>query len=143
MEEKVLKKAWAHAQRHAAVGKEALGLLTGQVFSHQGREYVFVEDYVTAENEASAVHVRFKENAFAALAKKISGNSEKVFVGWSHSHPSFGCFLSSTDLRTHEEYFPEKWHVALVVDPVGKEKKLFKTVDGKAVEASYAVVRRK
>ncbi|MBV9504688.1 MAG: Mov34/MPN/PAD-1 family protein [Acidobacteriia bacterium] len=40
-----------------------------------------------------------------------------VVVGWYHSHTRSGVFLSESDLHIHEAYFPEPWHVALVLRP--------------------------
>src|SRR3954452_6744896 len=39
-------------------------------------------------------------------------------VGWYHSHPRFGIFLSEYDLFIHRNFFREPWQVAYVVDPI-------------------------
>src|ERR1700690_3475000 len=39
-------------------------------------------------------------------------------VGWYHTHPSMGVFLSHYDTWLHRNFFPEPWQVALVVEPV-------------------------
>ena len=40
-------------------------------------------------------------------------------VGWFHSHPGYGCWLSGTDQKTHESYEKlDKRCIAIVVDPV-------------------------
>lgn len=49
---------------------------------------------------------------------KQTGRNE-IVVGWYHSHPGFGCWLSSTDLntqKTFEQQVPRT--VAVVVDPI-------------------------
>ena len=49
---------------------------------------------------------------------KQTGRSEDV-VGWYHSHPGFGCWLSQTDIntqKTFEQQVPRT--VAVVVDPI-------------------------
>jgi len=38
-------------------------------------------------------------------------------VGWYHSHTRSGIFLSEADLDIHKRYFPEPWHIALVLKP--------------------------
>ncbi len=38
-------------------------------------------------------------------------------VGWWHTHPGFGVFLSDADRRTHRELFFKSHHLALVIDP--------------------------
>jgi len=49
---------------------------------------------------------------------KQTGRNE-IVVGWYHSHPGFGCWLSSTDIgtqQTFEKQVPRT--VAVVVDPI-------------------------
>ena len=49
---------------------------------------------------------------------KQTGRKE-IVVGWYHSHPGFGCWLSSTDIntqKTFEQQVPRT--VAVVVDPI-------------------------
>jgi proteasome lid subunit RPN8/RPN11 len=39
-------------------------------------------------------------------------------VGWYHTHPSFGIFLSDYDAFIQQNFFSAKGHLALVVDPI-------------------------
>jgi 26S proteasome regulatory subunit N11 len=53
---------------------------------------------------------------------KQTGRPEQV-VGWYHSHPGFGCWLSSTDTNTQQSF--QQLHprcVAVVVDPIQSVK---------------------
>ena len=45
-------------------------------------------------------------------------NMEREIVGWYHSHPNFGIFLSTADTHFHKTFYSNKWHVALVIDPI-------------------------
>ncbi len=36
-------------------------------------------------------------------------------LGWYHSHPGQGGFLTAHDVETHEKFFSEPWHVAVLV----------------------------
>ena len=47
-------------------------------------------------------------------------------VGWYHSHPSFGIFLSERDVFIHDHFFSNPGQVALVVDPVNKTEGVFR-----------------
>ncbi len=100
-----------------------------------------VDEYVTGRNSSSAVSVRFEETAFKEMLPRLS--RKKLVVGWAHSHPSYGCFLSFTDLETQKTYFREPFNFALVVDPVRKEKKVFKLGGEDYREASFAVITKK
>lgn len=46
-------------------------------------------------------------------------------VGWYHSHPSFGIFLSGHDLFIHRNFFSGRSQIALVVDPIACEEGVF------------------
>ena len=47
----------------------------------------------------------------------------EIVVGWYHSHPGFGCWLSGVDINTQQSF--EQLHqraVAVVVDPIQSVK---------------------
>lgn len=136
-----LEAAEEHFRQASWDGKEAMGLLLGRALTHGGRPYAVVEQYVTAQNEATAVRVKFSREAFASLSEKLNGG--RRVVGWAHSHPDYGCFLSNTDVATQEAFFPEAYHFALVVDPVRKQKQCFKVRASQYVPVSFAVIRKK
>jgi proteasome lid subunit RPN8/RPN11 len=54
---------------------------------------------------------------------KIAANHRSKFpqfevVGWYHTHPGWGIFLSSYDQFICNHFFPEWYHVAVVIDPL-------------------------
>ncbi len=104
------------AERH----REAMGLLLGcACIDENGLPFTMVDAYATAQNDASATHVRFAPAAFSELSKLLASRQrDELVVGWAHSHPSYGCFLSPTDLKTQQDYFGESFHTALVIDPL-------------------------
>ncbi len=62
--------------------------------------------------------------------------------------PGYGCFLSSTDVATQENFFGEPFHFAVVVDPTKEEegqvvKRAFRVEFGEPYEIPFAVVERK
>lgn len=54
-------------------------------------------------------------------------------VGWYHSHPHFGIFLSEYDQFIHNNFFSQPWQVAYVVDPLLRQRGFFAWVDGTLV----------
>jgi proteasome lid subunit RPN8/RPN11 len=46
-------------------------------------------------------------------------------VGWYHTHPGFGIFLSGMDLFIHQNFFTQLWHVAFVLDPRARTSGFF------------------
>ena len=54
-----------------------------------------------------------------------------MVVGWYHSHPGFGCWLSGVDINTQQSFEAlSERAVAVVVDPIQsvKGKQSFKLV---------------
>jgi proteasome lid subunit RPN8/RPN11 len=53
-------------------------------------------------------------------------------VGWYHSHPGFGCFLSDYDIFIQENFFSSPGQHALVIDPVSGEEAVLTAKEGTA-----------
>jgi proteasome lid subunit RPN8/RPN11 len=62
--------------------------------------------------------------------EKESKYRGKEAIGWYHSHPDKGAFLSPMDKDVHKSRFPSSWTVALVIDPNRKEAGFFCSRDG-------------
>jgi len=54
-------------------------------------------------------------------------------VGWYHSHPGFGIFLSEHDLFIHRNFFSGASQIALVVDPLATTEGVFAWYEGSIV----------
>jgi hypothetical protein len=63
--------------------------------------------------------------------------ADRAIVGWYHSHPDFGIFLSDRDRFIQEHFFSGAGQVAYVVDPVRKAEGLFTWQKGKPVPAPH------
>lgn len=59
---------------------------------------------------------------------------ESDIVGWYHSHPGFGIFLSEHDLFIHHNFFSDPSQIAHVVDPLTGTEGVFTWRDGEVVE---------
>lgn len=92
-----------------------------------------------------ALEARHYENTQASFTythdswEEITRDRERLFpeldvVGWYHTHPGFGIFLSSHDLFIHEHFFTQELQVAYVVDPIRQTRGFFQWQE-KAVEA--------
>jgi len=78
-----------------------------------------------------AVDPVFQTNMLGMLSQ--TGRSEMV-VGWYHSHPGFGCWLSGVDINTQQSF--ENLNpraVAVVVDPI-------QSVKGKVVIDAFRLI---
>ena len=111
-----------HAIGRVADRLEVMGLMLGQVFDHEGQKYGMVRDVATTDLEASSVRVRFRRDGFERLFTSLEDQGYGYIVlGWYHSHPGHGVFMSPTDVETQRSMFTAPYHSAIVIDPVNKE----------------------
>jgi len=123
--------------------KEIFGYLVGNILKWNNKNYIIIEEQLFIEdaihsNQFSTSQIEGKAGEYEREFKelKIKKKDENLrIVGWWHSHPNFGCFLSPSDLHTQEYFFPESYQVALVIDPIRDEYKFF-TLD-KASKKKY------
>jgi len=118
----------------AGVPMEVMGLMLGEFVD----EYtVKVVDVFAMPQSGTGVSVEavdpvFQHDMLEML--KQTGRTEMV-VGWYHSHPGFGCWLSSVDVNTQQSF--EQLHdrsVAVVVDPI-------QSVKGKVVIDAFRTIK--
>lgn len=118
----VLKKIFRHFVK--ALPKEAVGFLLGDRYVYRGRDWVEVLDYLPIKAEASETFVEPLEGSLVRISRTLE-KRKLLVVGWAHSHPGYGCFLSNIDLETHRRCFSQPYHVALVMDPLTGEYDIF------------------
>ncbi|MGN1044921.1 MAG: Mov34/MPN/PAD-1 family protein [Candidatus Methanomethylophilaceae archaeon] len=123
-----------HADAGLLEDSEVMGLMIGRVYKDDEGEYVVVDRTVSSVLEADEVSVRFDRDDMDGLIDSLDGMSgDERVVGWYHSHLGCGCFLSDTDLDTHNGIFGEGIGFAVVIDPVLRQLKVFgRTAEGLA-----------
>jgi proteasome lid subunit RPN8/RPN11 len=104
--------------------REVGGLLVGGFYIDDtgGRplRYVEIEGFVPADRGLSQTgHFTFTHEAWSSArrAKEQRFGDELINVGWHHTHPGIGPFLSNMDKYIQQYHFPEPWMTALVIDP--------------------------
>jgi proteasome lid subunit RPN8/RPN11/uncharacterized small protein (DUF1192 family) len=106
-----------------AAGKttvESGGMLVGGVIQEFGKANIIINGFVEARFcEATASTLKFTHETWAQCHKDIARKypGQKI-VGWIHTHPDFGIFLSEYDKFIQENFFKEEDQIAYVVDPV-------------------------
>lgn len=111
--------AFCAVHEHAAASDHEIGgLLLGEAFTWQDQTWVEVEVALPGEmTDAGPAHVTFTAETWAQLLRRKERElPDKAIVGWYHSHPRMGIFLSGMDLTIQRHFFPQPWHVALVVN---------------------------
>jgi proteasome lid subunit RPN8/RPN11 len=108
----------AHAK--ASLNAEVCGVLAGNLCQDDEGLFVHVEVVIrgTAAKEGGT-HVTFTQNTWNAIHKTLENDYPKLKIaGWYHTHPGFGVEFSEMDAFVHRNFFPSRWHLALVTDPL-------------------------
>ena len=126
---------WNHAQETPTV--EVGGLLLGDVYQQRKSYLVNITNALPAQHtEAGALDVTFTIETWLELIASRSHYPDNMTVGWYHSHPGIGVFLSGQDLFTHQSFFADQpWYLALVVDPESGEQGVFFLEHNKVIPA--------
>lgn len=123
--------AWAHTT--GTVEVEVCGVLVGKWARDAVGPYVHVEHVIRGEAAASKLaEVTFTHETWSKInARMDSDFADLSIVGWYHSHPDFGIFLSDRDRFIQESFFSNPGQIALVIDPVRKTEGVFIWKNGK------------
>merc|ERR1711998_658681 len=106
----------------AGVPMEVMGLMLGEFVD----EYtVVVKDVFAMPQSGTGVSVEAVDPVFQMKMLEMlkqTGRPEMA-VGWNHSHPGFGCWLSGVDVNTQQSFEALNARaVAVVVDPIQSVK---------------------
>lgn len=129
IDEPALRAAQAHAL--GSLDREVAGVLIGPRPEKQpdGRYVVHVIDTIIAKHTVMhGASVTYTPESWRYLNDKLAErypDETAVMVGWYHTHPGFGIFLSGMDLFIHQNFFTQIWHTALVLDPIAKRSGFF------------------
>jgi proteasome lid subunit RPN8/RPN11 len=117
---------------------EVCGVLIG----HDRAGVVEVEACITGLNaEEAGAHVTFTQDTWEHIYKiKDKEYPEHRIVGWYHTHPGFGVFLSDHDTFIHNNFFSSPGQVAWVFDPHSDEEGCFGWVDGSIERLSLIAI---
>jgi 26S proteasome regulatory subunit N11 len=117
----------------AGVPMEVMGLMLGDFVD----EYtVRVVDVFAMPQSGTGVSVEAVDPVFQTKMLDLlkQTNRPQMVVGWYHSHPGFGCWLSGVDINTQQSFEQlNKRAVAVVVDPI-------QSVKGKVVIDAFRTI---
>jgi 26S proteasome regulatory subunit N11 len=106
----------------AGVPMEVMGLMLGDFVD----EYtVRVVDVFAMPQSGTGVSVEAVDPVFQTNMLEMLGQTKRpeTVVGWYHSHPGFGCWLSGVDVNTQQSFeLLNERSVAVVVDPIQSVK---------------------
>jgi proteasome lid subunit RPN8/RPN11 len=102
----------------ANADREVGGVLVGRAAADGGLPLVTGAIPAISADEQRAT-LTFTQEAWAHVHRVLESQfpPDEQIVGWYHSHPGFGVFLSGHDLFIHENFFSSPSQIAVVVDP--------------------------
>lgn len=131
---------------------ECGGILVGNVYTaaENGRTvtYTAIVDAIAAQEAAAGpTFVEMGANDLMAVTRHLERLREKTaqtgrevqlrVVGWYHTHPGFGVFMSGTDQATQRDVFGMPWQIAVVYDPLNGEYGMFTGSDSAFLPGWY------
>jgi proteasome lid subunit RPN8/RPN11 len=126
IDSEVTRRIRQHARAHMKT--EVCGVLIGELCD----DTVEVQASIEASSAAQAgTHVTFTQDAWEEIYRvKDETYPDHRIVGWYHSHPGFGVFLSEHDTFIHRNFFSSPNQVAWVYDPHTDEEGCFGWFEG-------------
>jgi proteasome lid subunit RPN8/RPN11 len=123
------KKPYAEVIGHAVVEPdvEVCGVLVGKLEEDAHGPWVNVIAAIRGESaREEGAAVTFTHETWNHIHGELDRRYPDLqIVGWYHTHGGFGVFLSDMDRFVHENFFPEKHHVAYVYDPLAGSEAFF------------------
>ncbi len=102
-------------------------LLGGQYVDDQGVPFVVINECIRAQHyQATKGSFKFTHETWESISRQREEfPPELKMVGWYHTHPGWGIFLSGMDMFICENFFNRPLDVALVIDPCQGHRGMF------------------
>lgn len=113
--------------------KELGSIILGDYCQELGKTHVIISQYVEAKyTDASASTLTFTHETWDYVHKEHERlHPDKKIIGWQHTHPNYGIFLSNYDMFIQENFFNLPFQVAYVIDPIQNIRGFFQWKNGK------------
>lgn len=108
-------------------------IILGNYSDALGKMNVVISDFIYAKyTDASASTLTFTHETWDYVHKEHEEKYPNTkMVGWQHTHPGYGIFLSNYDMFIQENFFNMPFQVAYVIDPVQHIRGFFQWKSGK------------
>lgn len=122
IKENVRNNIWSHLATNLRI--EQGGILFGNAYKDPDSQKIYVE--ITAAVPAPATmgtgaYLEFTSDSWMGIMNHAQRcHTQENIVGWYHSHPNLGVFMSGTDMNTQRAFFHHPWCLSIVHDPVRK-----------------------
>lgn len=127
--DRITRRAGEHLDR------EVGGVLVGELVRDDAGPYLSVASTIDALHaEEKGTELTFTHATWDHIHAELDARHQgSKIVGWYHTHPGFGIFLSDRDRFIQQSFFNLPHQVALVYDPKRREHGVFVWRDGEPV----------
>ncbi len=127
----------AHAKENVSV--EICGVLVGDWGQDDDGPFARITEIIRCDNATKKfAEVTFTHESWTQINREMDNQfSHLRIIGWYHSHPDFGIFLSDRDVFIQQNFFGGAGQIAFVVDPVRQAEGVFEWREGQPVLAEH------
>lgn len=127
----VYKSVLDHASETTSV--EICGVLVGEVMKDANGNYLNISGFIRGEHaKNSGCQVSFTHETWDYINSEMENKyKDRSIIGWYHTHPGFGIFLSEMDKFIHDNFFNMPYQIAMVIDPIADKQGIFLWIEGK------------
>jgi proteasome lid subunit RPN8/RPN11 len=120
---------------------EICGVLVGEVYQDATGPYLLIDSIVEGISAKGSIgQVTFTPETWQHIQTVMDAeHPDRRIVGWYHTHPGHGIFLSEMDMFIHESFFNLPWQTAFVYDPQRHEEGIFGWTEGAIHKLDYLI----
>ena len=130
-----------HAHGRSDTAVEVCGVLVGRLCRDYDGIYLLVHAHIAGDKATNKqTQVTFTAATWDVIQQQMETRyPEDKVVGWYHTHPGFGVFLSGMDLFIQDNFFNLPWQIAWVYDPIAGTDGVFVWREGRSEMVAFAV----
>lgn len=111
---------------------ESGGMLMGYTVQANGKTNIIIDGFIEGKHsEGTPTTLKFTHETWDYVHKEADEHfpNDKI-IGWIHTHPNFGIFLSNYDKFIHQNFFNDENQIAYVIDPIQHIEGFFFWING-------------
>lgn len=125
----ILDEVYDHVERYSKTDlkRELGGVFLGSYIRKDDYEVVIINGVLDAKHtKQTSTAMEYTERTWEAIHKEMDiYYPDSEIVGWFHTCPGYGVFLSSDDPFIQNNFSDFLWHTAWIIDPVSDNQELF------------------
>ncbi|HZL38136.1 MAG TPA: Mov34/MPN/PAD-1 family protein, partial [Tepidisphaeraceae bacterium] len=130
-----------HAHGKASPECEICGVLVGNVYQDRVGPWAYIDASIRGNGAVGKqTQVTITSDTWSRIHETLERDFPgRQIVGWYHTHPGFGIFLSGMDLFIQDNFFNQPWQFAFVYDPIGGDEGAFIWRSGKSEREPFLI----